>query len=83
MKDFGLVYGTVVPDNLRVDAYNVFVCSDISEIGAGDELQYAYHLMQYDKDEYICILAAQNAMLEQQLVDTQLALCELYEGMEL
>ena len=76
MKNFGVTYSTVRPDNLRIDAYTVYVCSDV----VSAEGQYEYRMVQYDKNEYICILAERNAMLEQQLVDTQMALCELYEG---
>lgn len=36
-------------------------------------------MVQYDKDEYIM---RQQDMIEEQIINTQLALCELYESTE-
>ena len=41
---------------------------------------YVYDEVQYTKDEYIQIMAEKNSQLEQEVIDTQLALCELYES---
>lgn len=38
-------------------------------------------LTQYTKDEFIMKQATENALLSQQVTDTQLALCEVYEMM--
>lgn len=38
-----------------------------------------FNEIQYDKDEYIELLANKNTELENGLTDTQLALCEIYE----
>lgn len=38
-------------------------------------------MIQYDKDEFILNQAAENEVLQQQITDTQLALCEVYEMM--
>ena len=40
---------------------------------------FSYNEIQYDKDEYIGILAQQNEQLGKELTNTQLALCEIYE----
>ena len=37
-------------------------------------------LIEYRKDEYIKLLAQKNIELENNLTETQLALCEIYEG---
>ena len=77
MKDYGLTYSVHRPDKLTADAYNVFVCSNITATETGDG--FSCHMVQYEKDEYLCLMAEKNASLEQQLTATQLALCELYE----
>lgn len=42
---------------------------------------YSYDEVQYTKDEYIQVLADKNDVLEQDVINTQLALCELYESL--
>ena len=54
----------------------------MSEAGVGDQegfTGFEYNLIQYDKDEYISLIDDKNASLEQQMTDTQLALCDVYE----
>ena len=41
---------------------------------------YTYDEIQYSKDEYITLLSKESSDLKQQLLDTQLALCEIYES---
>ena len=41
---------------------------------------YTYDETQYSKDEYIQILSEKNIILEQDMLNTQLALCEIYES---
>ena len=36
-------------------------------------------MVQYSKDEYLALMDEKNAALEEQLTDTQLALCDVYE----
>ena len=38
-------------------------------------------MVQYTKDEFILNQAKENETLQQQITDTQLALCEVYELM--
>ena len=43
---------------------------------------YVYDEIQYTKDEYIKIIADKNSQLEQEVIDTQLALCDIYETIQ-
>ena len=43
---------------------------------------YVYDEVQYTKDEYIQIMAEKNSQLEQEVIDTQLALCDIYETIQ-
>lgn len=61
------------------------VNNDIKEIEVQSEnethTEYEFHQIRYTKDEYIKMINERNTTLESQLTDTQLALCEIYEGM--
>lgn len=86
MTDYGIVKSTVKPEPIKIDEYSVWVHWDIHPIE--DEVEgevftgYGYRMVQYDKDEYLKMQIAVNAELEEQITNTQLALCELYENME-
>jgi hypothetical protein len=70
MKNVGLVYGSGTQARpVVVDPTTVYVHTNIQEV---DENVYSYNEVQYTKDEYI-------SLLTEQLSDTQLALCELFE----
>ena len=88
MKDFGIVKSAVKPETKIIDDYSVWINSDIEAITepATDEHEtgftgYKYHMIQYTKDEYISLIDEKNTILENQITDTQLALCEVYELM--
>lgn len=85
MIDYGKVRSTVKPDEVEIDEYSVWVNSDIKEIDVQleDEIhtEYEFNQVRYTKDEYIKMIDERNSTLESQLTDTQLALCEIYEGM--
>ena len=85
MIDYGTVRSTAKPDEVEIDEYSVWVNSNINEIEVQSESEshpeYEYNQVRYTKDEYIKLLDERNSTLESQLTDTQLALCELYEGM--
>lgn len=85
MIDYGKVRSTVKPDEVEIDEYSVWVNSDIKEIDVQleDEIhtEYEFNQLRYTKDEYIKMIDERNTTLESQLTDTQLALCEIYEGM--
>lgn len=85
MIDYKKVRSTVNPDRVEMDEYSVWVNTDIKEIAVQSEdeshTEYEYNQVRYTKDEYIKLIDERNSTLESQLTDTQLALCELYEGM--
>lgn len=85
MIDYGIVRSTVKPDKIEIDEFSVWVNSDIKEIDVQSEnethIEYEYNQVRYTKDEYIKLIDKKNTTLESQLTDTQLALCEIYEGM--
>lgn len=86
MIDYGTVRSTVKPDEVEIDEYSVWVNSNIkesdvqSENGSYTDTEYEYNQVRYTKDEYIKLIDERNTTLESQLTDTQLALCEIYEG---
>lgn len=75
MTDHGTVKSSVRPESKVIDEYSVWISSDIRET----EGEYEYHLIQYSKDEYIRLIDDKSTELEDQLTDTQLALCDVYE----
>lgn len=87
MKDMGIVTGNgEQAKELVIGKDTVYIHTDITPIttdkkGNPVEDLYQFHEVQYDKDEYIELLANQNAELADGLTDTQLALCEVYEAM--
>lgn len=85
MIDYGTVRSTVKPDKVEIDEYSVWVNSNIKEIEVQSEdeshTEYEFNQVRYTKDEYIKLINERNTTLESQLTDTQLALCEIYEGM--
>ena len=75
MTVYDKVRSTVKPDAVKIDEYSVWVKTDITRTTSG----WTYHLVQYSKDEYLALMDEKNAALEEQLTDTQLALCDVYE----
>ena len=85
MKDMGTIQGSLQQAQpLIVGTDTVYVHTDIVPIttdqeGKSVEGLFQYHEVQYDKDEYIKVMSEKNSELENQLTDTQLALCDVYE----
>ena len=83
MKEYGLTRSTAEPKEVEFTESKVFVATDIEQITVTMDEQvvheYQFNLMEYDKDEYIKIISEKNKELEQQMTDTQLALCDVYE----
>lgn len=85
MIDCGYVTGSKEQAvELIVGIDTVYVHDDIQLLKKEDEQGnpvevYQYHEVQYDKDEYIKVISEKNSELENQLTDTQLALCDVYE----
>lgn len=85
MKDYGLQRSTIAPKAVEITETKVFVATDIKQVTVTMEEQevqeYQFNLVEYEKDEYIKMISDKNAELEQNLTDTQIALCEVYELM--
>lgn len=85
MKQYGTQRSTVKPEDVEITESRVFSYEDITEIKvknpeSDDEItMYEFILTEYDKDEYIRIQAEKNASLEEQMTQTQVALCDVYE----
>ena len=85
MRKLTKVYGSKenkIP--LSINGNTVYVRSnfqkvDTNELNEACDL-YKYDEIQYTKDEFITILSQENSTLKQQLLDTQLALCEIFES---
>ena len=73
------------PEDVEITESKVFSYEDITEIKVknpesdGEVTMYEFTLTEYDKDEYIRIQAEKNASLEEQMTQTQVALCDVYE----
>ena len=87
MKEYGTQRSTVKPLEMEVTETKVFVSSDIVQVdepeteGQPGFTGYEFTITEYEKDEYIKLQAEKNESLEQQVTDTQIALCEVYEMM--
>lgn len=86
MKDYGTVKSGIKPEPIKIDEYSVWINSDIElyeeEIDGETFTGFSYHMVQYDKDEYLRMQITENAALAEEITNTQLALCELYENAE-
>lgn len=91
MIDYGKIRSTVKPEAMEIDEYSVYVNTDIHAVESGQYndndgetatiTEYEYKQKRYTKNEYIKLQAEQIAAQDAQLTDTQLAICEIYEGM--
>jgi hypothetical protein len=71
MKDYGKVRSTVQPEPLVIDEFNVWVYSNITQVEENDGdntfTGFEYDMVQYEKDEYIRIMAERNSNTESTL----------------
>lgn len=87
MKDYGKQRSTIKPDKLELTETKVFVSTGITEVNepGTDErpgfVGYEFNLIEYDKDEFIKNQSEKNADLEEQVTQTQIALCSMFESM--
>lgn len=84
MVDYGKVRSKVRPESVVMDDFSVWRHTDIREVSenVGEENEfvgYEFNMVQYDKNEFILNQAAENSALQQQVTDTQMALCDVYE----
>lgn len=84
MKFIGTIQGNSEQAKaLVIGKDTVYVHTDIVPVekdGKVVEDLFSYTEVQYDKDEYIELIAQQDEQLGNDLTDTQLALCEIYEA---
>jgi len=83
MKNMGIVLGDQAQSiPVVVGKDTVYVHTNIQQINNEDGTEHwQYNEVQYELSEYIGLMSKQNKDLLQQITDTQLALCEIYEGM--
>lgn len=78
MKDFGRVRGNDEPQSIQITASSVFIASNIQPYEETIDEHYMcgfeYDLIQYDKDEYLLLLARQNNDLMDELQATKILL---------
>ena len=77
------VRSSTLPNKIEFTTDSVFIASNIQpyeEIYDERTVSgYKYDLIQYPKNDYISELAEKNSELEAALLDTQVALCDIYE----
>ena len=65
MKRYPNTQGTEKPEAVKIDEYNVWVATNVTEIEITDteteetRTEYRYDLTQYEKDEYIKLKLAE------------------------
>ena len=83
MKEYKNTRSSIEPQGIEFTETKVFVAKNIqlitSTVEDKDIQEYQYDLIEYDKDEYIKLISDENEELKQQISDTQLALCDVYE----
>lgn len=67
------------PKDFEINPYKVFVTKNVTEIEVEGATSYKYDLYEYTPEEYIGILEEDKGHLNEQLLDTQMALCDIYE----
>ena len=80
MKRYSKVRASVRPEPIRFDEKSVWVSENVKETEVEGGVEFEFDQTRYSKNEYIKLIDEKNAYLESQLTDTQLALCEIYEG---
>jgi hypothetical protein len=84
MIDYGRVRGNDKPEPIHITDSKVFIASNIDKYNDFiDEYSiegYEYDYKCYDKDEYIQKIGTEYEDLQSQLLNTQMALCDIYES---
>lgn len=87
MQIYKNTQSTVEPKEFEINPYKVFIAKNIQLIensSIEEEIVitlYQYDLYEYTHEEYINILRETNETLQQEILDTQMALCDIYEDM--
>ena len=86
MVNYGHIYSSEKPQEVEMTNTLVFVASNIQPFSRTlddrAETGFEYDCICYTKDEYIHLMATTNAELQTELLNTQMALCEIYELLE-
>ena len=84
MKEYKKIHSSARPKDIEITANAVYIVSNVTpyeeDFDGRVVTGYEYDCIEYTKDEYLVKLAEENADLRQQIIDTQLALVEIYEG---
>lgn len=84
MKIYNNIRSATRPQEIEITDSAVFLAINImpytKTIEDHVEEGYVYDYIEYGKDEYLIKLTHENNSLQQEILDTQLALVELYEG---
>ena len=70
------------PENLKIDNVFVYISKNIQPFEDESNEGFEYDLEVYDKNEYLALISEENKNLQQQLLDTQMAICNIYETLE-
>lgn len=82
MINHGNVQSTVKPKPYEVTTENVWVAENIQEVKTDDFEGFSYDLTQYSLQEYTLISIESRAEMEKLLTDTQVAMVEIFESLE-
>ena len=84
MKIYGTTYSITEPQAIEITSIKVFTATDIQSIERACEGQtencYSYTLTEYDKDEYIALMAKNNADIA--ALQDELAAAKILLGVE-
>lgn len=88
MRFYPNTQGSSEPKEINANPYKVFVAKNIHfvEVEPSEEFPerqsyWEYDLYEYEASEYVCMLEQENESLKTELLDTQMALCDIYEAM--
>lgn len=89
MQVYKNTQSTIEPKEFEINPYKVFITKNVQVVennsGVDEEKTvetfYQYDLYEYTHEEYIDILRETNETLQQEVLDTQMALCDIYEAM--
>ena len=78
------------PNEFEINPLRVFVAKNIKEVEEQvliedeviNQTCFVFDLYEYTPEEYIGVLQDENNNLQQEVLDTQMALCDVYELLE-
>lgn len=65
MKNLGKTYSDTPPKALEITGAKVFISSDVRQAYIDSNLMYEFNLIEYDKDEYIALMAAKASRIDE------------------